>query len=115
MDWPYLRNVLTLHKNFLRKLFNQTEVIKTLNHASDSELDLLLKLLHLISHGHIPLNHKHRDVIVRSKREKKLLKFESREFLRKVLKSSHDEKLKLLKQFAKLFSVLLFHLFVKND
>lgn len=111
MDLPYLRHVLLEHKLFLHKLFKQTNVIKSLNHASDSQLDTLLKLLHLISQGQIPLNSKHQDILVRSKREKKLSQFESRDFLRKKLKSDRAEKLKVLKQFAKLFSILLYHLF----
>lgn len=111
MDWPYLRHLLIQHKEFLFNLFKQTNVIKILNHASDTQLNVLLKLLHLINQGHIPLQQKHHELVVRSKREKKLNQFESRQFLRQKLKSSREEKLKLLKQFAKLFAILLHHLF----
>jgi len=111
MDWPYLRHLLIQHKSFLNNLFKQTNVIKILNHASDTELNVLLKLLHLINLGHLPLNEKHHEVIVRSKREKKLEQFDSRRFLREKLNGSREEKLKVLKQFAKLFSVLLHHIF----
>lgn len=111
MDWPYLRHLLIQHKDFLYNIFKQANVIKLLNHASDSELNVLFRLLFLINHGHIPLNKNHQVVISRSRREKKLLQFESRQFLRSKLKSPREEKLKSLKQFAKLFSVLLHHLF----
>jgi len=111
MDWPYLRHLLIQHRSFLSNLFKQDNVVKILNHASDSELNVLLKLLHLINLGYLPLKEKHHEVIVRSKREKKLEQFESRRFLTEKLKSSREEKLKLLKQFAKLFSILLHHIF----
>jgi len=111
MDWPYLRHMLIQNKQFLYNLFKQANVVKILSHASDSELNVLLKVLHLINQGHIPLKQKHHEVVVRSKREKKLELFESRQFLREKLKASREEKLKLLKQFSKLFSILLHHLF----
>lgn len=114
MDWPYLRHLLFQHKSFLRNLFNQTNVVNILNHASDSELNVLLKLLHLINLGHLPLKRKHHEVIVRSKREKKLEQFESRRFLLEKLHSSREQKLKVLKQFAKLFVILLHHIFNPN-
>jgi hypothetical protein len=114
MDWPYLRHMLIQHKSFLNNLFKQTNVINILNHASDSELNLLLKLLHLINLGQLPLKKSHHEVIVRSRREKKLEQFESRRFLVEKLKSSREHKLKLLKQFAKLFSILLHHIFNLN-
>jgi len=111
MDWPYLRHSLLQHRQFLHSLFKQVNVINILNHATDSELNTLLKLLHIINQGHIPLKQKHHELVVRSKREKKLHQFESRSFLRQKLLASREEKLKLLKQFAKLFSILLYHLF----
>lgn len=103
--------MLIQNKQFLHNLFKQTNVVKILNHASDSELNLLLKVLHLINQGHIPLKQKHYEVVIRSKREKKLQLFESRQFLREKLKGSREDKLRLLKQFSKLFSILLHHLF----
>jgi hypothetical protein len=111
MDWPYLRHLLIQHKAFLNNLFKQTNVTKILNHASDTELNVVLKLLHLINLGHLPLKQKHHEVIVRSKREKKLEQFESRRFLIEKLHASREEKLKVLKQFAKLFSILLHQIF----
>ena len=51
MDRAYLRHQFLQHKTFLKKLYKQEEVVKTLNHATDEEINLLLKLLHLVALG----------------------------------------------------------------
>ena len=114
MDRAYLRHQFLHHKAFLHKLYHQRDVFKLLNHASDEELNLLLKLLHLVALGVIPLNTKlHQEILRRSKRQTKLMEFESKPFFRTALSSDRDSKLKLIKQFSKLYLVLCHSLF--ND
>jgi hypothetical protein len=111
MDRAYLRHQFLQHNAFLKKLYKQQEVVKTLNHATDEEVNLLLKLLHLLALGVVPLHKDHQDIIAKSKRERMLMDFDSTAYLRKALHSERDHKLKLLKQFTKLFAVLCHQLF----
>ena len=111
MDRAYLRHQFLQHKSFLKKLYKQEEVVKTLNHATDEEINLLLKLLHLVALGAVPMHKDHQEIIGKSKRQSKLLEFDSTGVLRKALKSPRDEKLKLVKQFLKLFAILFHQLF----
>ena len=99
-------------KAFLHKLYHQRDVFKLLNHASDEELNLLLKLLHLVALGVIPLNTKlHQEILRRSKRQSKLMEFESKPYFRTALSADRNSKLKLVKQFSKLYAVFCHNLF----
>jgi hypothetical protein len=111
MDRAYLRHTFLHHKAFLHQLYQQKNVLKLLNHASDEELNLLLKLLHLVAVGVLPLSSQHQEIMHRSKREKKLMEFESKTTLRSALAAERDSKLKLIKQFAKLYAVFCHNLF----
>ncbi len=114
MDVPYLRTQLLKHKIFFKKLYNQDQVTKVLNNASDESLNFLLKFLHTVVTGHVPLHSKGVEAISKSMRESKLAEFESRKFLAKSLKSSREIKLKLLKQFKSLFVHILHYVFNKD-
>ena len=112
MDSAYLRHQFLHHKAFLHKLYHQRDVFKLLNHASDEELNLLLKLLHLVALGVIPLNTKlHQEILRRSKRQSKLMEFESKPYFRTALSADRNSKLKLVKQFSKLYAVFCHNLF----
>ena len=111
MDRAYLRHQFLHHKAFLHKLYRQQNVFKVLNHASDEELNLLLKLLHLVALGVIPLSSKHLEIVQPSKRPNKLEAFESKPTLRTALSSERDIKLNLVKQFSKLYAVFCHKLF----
>ena len=112
MDRAYLRHQFLHHKSFLHKLYRQQDVLKSLNHASDEELNLLLKLLHLVALGVIPLNTKlHQEILRRSKRQSKLMEFESKPYFRTALSADRNSKLKLVKQFSKLYAVFCHNLF----
>jgi hypothetical protein len=88
-------------------------VSKSLNHATDESLNFLLKFLHLIVNGRVELHSSADDIIAKSLREPKLKKFESRIYLHKAIKKSREEKLQLLRQFSKLYPVLLHYVFNK--
>lgn len=111
MDKPYFREQLLKHKSFFQKLHQQTQVTKTLNHASDEALNFLLKFLYLIVNGHVSLKHDGVEAISKSLRETKLAEFESQKFLLHKLKSSREDKLKTLRQFRSLYGHLLHYVF----
>lgn len=111
MDRPYLRHQILKHKTFLKNLYTQAKVPQTLNNASNESLGFALKLLHLLTNGLIKLPHGAEEIITKSLRSKKLDQFESRNYLHHLLLSPREEKLRVLKQFNKLYSTLFHYIF----
>jgi hypothetical protein len=111
MDIPYFRTQLVKHKALFRALYNQTQVAKALNTASDESLNFLLKFLHIIATGHVPLHAKGVEAISKSMRESKLAEFESRKYLASIIKSTREQKLKVIRQFKSLFVHILHYVF----
>lgn len=114
MDKPFLRHQILKHKSFFFQLYKENRVSKTLNHSTDESLDFLLKFLHLIVNGRVELHSSADELIAKSLREPKLKLFESRIYLHKAVKKSREEKLKLLRQFAKLYPTFLHYVFNKD-
>ncbi len=114
-----MRAQLLKHKLFFKNLHEQNRVTKVLNNASDEALNFLLRFLHLIVNGHVSLHAKGVEAINKSMRESKLAQFESRKFLMQKLKSSREDKLKILRQFSSLYGHLLHYVFnakeIKHD
>ena len=111
MDRPYYRDQLLKYKSIVRNLYSQNQVSKTLSHASDDAVDFLLRFLYFIVNGHVPLSAKANEAIAKSLRASKLSLFESRKYLKDLLKKNREEKLQVLKQFNKLYSDLFFYVF----
>lgn len=111
MDKPYLRHLFEMNRDLLKKLYLGENVTKALLSANDSSLDVILRILYLVANGEIKLFSGHGESIRKSKREKKLLAFESRSYLLSLLKSPRSEKLQVLKQFIKLYPFLLHSFF----
>ena len=111
MDIPYLRHQILKHKTLLQNLHSQVKVQQTLNHASNDGLNFVMKLLHLLTIGHIKLPQGANDVIAKSLRSKKLAQFESKTYLHHMLLTNREDKLSVLKQFNKLYSTLFHYLF----
>jgi|688.fasta_scaffold12185_7 hypothetical protein len=110
MDKVYLRHLFEENKNFLRQLFEEKSVANTqklLNNATDSTLNVLVRILYLIANGEISLHESHQEVFKKSKRLGKLSAFESRSYFVQLLHSPRSEKLHVLKQFLKLYPFLL--------
>lgn len=110
MDKLYLRHMFEVHKDTLRKLYDGKNTQNVLMAANDSCLDVLIKILHLIASGKISLRRKDHEQIKKSRRENKLLAFESSSFFLEQLNGSRENKLKALKQFSKVYPFIL-HLF----
>jgi hypothetical protein len=111
MDKPYLRHQILKHKTLLHHLYSQTKVQQTLNNASNDGLNFLLKLLHLITNGHIKLPKGAYETIEKSLRGKKLSQFESKSYLHSLLVSTREEKLTVLRQFNKLYLTFFHYIF----
>jgi len=111
MDRPYLRQQILKHKTFLKNLHSQVRVQQTLNNATNESLDFVLKLLHLLTNGHIKLPTEADEIITKSLRSKKLSQFESKSYVHHLLLSPREEKLRVIKQFNKLFSTLFHYIF----
>lgn len=57
-DKPYLRHLLTTHKDFLKNLYASKSVKRTrglIENATKVQLNVLLRILYLICNGAIPL------------------------------------------------------------
>lgn len=116
MDRVHLRQQLQKHKTLLFQLYSgKANNSKVLNSASDEELAILLKLLHLLGDGEVGVSAKHAQSIKTAKRESKLEKFgASRKDLITLLHCDRATKLKFIKSFSSLFPALLHKLFNKD-
>ena len=112
------KELIQLHKAFLVQ-FNIAYVrktyIKLLSHASDAELRVLLKVLHAISNGKIPLERK----IFQELKRKKLVVFLNRHFrtfedTQKLLGGSRSEQLHALYRLLPGLKLILSPLFVSK-
>lgn len=113
MDKVYLRGQLLKHKQFLESLYKGQNLLKTINHSTDEQLHLLLKVIHLIGDGQINVDLKHQKSIKNAKREQKLEEIGGRVIFRDLMKKDRAEKLKIVKQFKSLYPILLHKLFNK--
>lgn len=111
MDKVYLRSLFVNEKDFLKKLYNG-QGWAALTFASDKSLNTLIKILHLLADGHIPMRKTDETELKNAKKFYALNKFSSKEYFRDILKkASREAKLKQLKQFLKLYPILLHSFF----
>lgn len=114
MDTAYLRNEFLTVKGFLKELstLNPRRNASKIYHATEKELDILIKILHLVCIGKISLRKSDFEAIKQSKRLH-LLKshFETKSSLITALKKDKSEKVTLLKKFCALYSNLLYTMF----
>ena len=57
MDIPYLRSLMLNHKVFIKNLYtgNNLMNLKTIDNANDRQLNMVVRILHLIANGVIPM------------------------------------------------------------
>ena len=117
MDIPYLRSLMINHKGFLKNLYTGNSPInfKAIDNASDRQLNIVIRILHLIANGVIPIKAAQFKIVKTSKRFKLLReKFESSRSFNQILNTNVTDKVtrvKLLKQFASLYPHLFYTLF----
>ena len=118
MNKESLKNNLIKDKSFLRELYEgQSKVSnnRILNFATDTKLDTLIKLLHFIANGEIPMKKQNFEVIQSHKKLSYIKRqVEKKSAVIKLLKAERAVKMKFLKQLSNVYSALLYCLFNEN-
>ena len=105
------------HKSFLKNLYTGNNLLnfKTIENANDRQLNIVIRILHLIANGVIPMKAAQFKIVKSSKRIKLLrAKFESSRAFNEILNTNVTDKVtrvKMLKQFASLYPHLFYTLF----
>lgn len=114
MDKVHLKLLFQKHKSFLRRTYMSTSASQAINAASEEELKLLLLILHAIAIGEIPISSQGKEIIQKAHRLKKLQSFASRHVMLNYQNSERPIQIKILRQFLKLFPILLSDLFKRR-
>ena len=116
MNQDQMKSLLQRDKLFLKSLYKSDSVSKSrriLSFATDAEINTLLKCLHYISNGEIPIKKEHFARL--EKRHISLIrqKLESKSMCQKTLQKARKEKLQFLFKLSKTYPFLLTPLFVE--
>lgn len=111
MDRVYLKQQFLKHKDLIKRIKNSDNIAKLLSALSDEQINLCLRILHLVGDGEIPILSKHRDTIVKSKRSKKLMTIGSRTYFKELMKKDRLTKTKELRLFSSMLPLILESLF----
>lgn len=111
MDKVYLKAQLLKHKSVLKTLKAGHNLHKSINSMNDEELNLVLKILHLIGDGMIIIPEKYKQRVQSSKKIKKLTEIGSRLHFRNLMKQTRAIKLKTVHYFLTLLPVFIEALF----
>ena len=106
-DRVYLHQLFVKHKQFLRKLYSEHNANRVLNSATDEEINVVLKILHLLGDSQIPVESNHRNALIKARRTFKLAKLGSRYEFRETMKKSRADKLRIVKHFSSVYHRLL--------
>ena len=110
-----LKSCLIRDKGFLKELYQEPEfakIRKTLQTADDTELNTLIKYLHFLLNGEIPMKKINFQAIKESKKQALITKkVEKKSRVQDLLKSNRVTKLRFLVQLIKIYSFLLYPLF----
>lgn len=111
MDRVYLKQQFLKHKELIKRIKNSDNISKFLTSLSDEEINLCLKILHLVGDGEIHILSKHKEAIIKSKRSKKLMGLGSRSYFKELMKKDRLAKTKELRLFSSLLPLILESLF----
>jgi len=114
MDIVYLKSEFLNVQGFLYKLFKGSPRgnANVIANASDCELDTLIKVLHLICIGSIHFRKQDFEILKKSKRLNFLKSYvHKKDSYVKLLHSSREEKIQILRKFSALYNCLLYMLF----
>ncbi len=109
-----LQEEMKKHHEFLWNVFSQKpyKVRKILKEATNSELQILIKILYCVEEGQIPIKEKHYQILKNSRRLNAIVRL--KEKVNSVLRLSVSRKRKWATQFTSLYKYLLYHLFENN-
>lgn len=118
MDIPFLRNEFLKEKEFLHFLYSNSprKNKKKIDKASVKQLNILIKIFHLICNGQISL--KSSDAPTFKKSRRLFLfhdTFEKRDNFLSILNASEELKKKELKKFSALYPIFLKTMFKSGD
>lgn len=114
MDIPFLKHELVRHKLFFKQLFNNSPRRNSsfIEKASDKELKILIKVLHLICIGKISIRNEDFKSLKQSKRLHAFKKtFETKKAFITLLKETKIQKICVLKKFSAIYSTILHTMF----
>lgn len=113
------RRQLLANKLFLLNIWREEDpgkLTRTLQEAKDSELEVLLLVLHYVAKGDIPLSKaKYNERVLKTPMDRKLGSIRQRSGMLKVKTSGRQELLKFLKDFKPGFSTFLYFLFHRQS
>lgn len=117
MNLDRFKQVLIRDKEWLRTLYqsdSSVQIKRQLNFSSDSNLETLIKFIHLLSNGLIKMTKQNFELIER--RYFNIIKknFESKKSFKSLLTSERSIKLEKLNKLAPVMNLLLYTLFNRN-
>ncbi len=106
-----LREDMKMHHEFLWELYSSKThtVRRRIMKATNLELCILIKIIYCIEQGYIPIRKQNFDKLVKRRRMKPILNLKYK--IKKVLRSSVDEKRKWATQLTSQYKYLLYSLF----
>lgn len=115
MNEEQLKLLLVRDKVFLKSLYEGPNFLKNkeiLSASEDNELNTLIKYLHFVANGKIPITKLNFEKVQKLKRLRFIqLKVESKNKTIKLLNSSRKEKLNFLTKLSVIYPYLLYGLF----
>ena len=119
MNKDLLKSYLIRDRGFLRELYESPNNIvsnRILNFASDIKLNTLIKFLHFLANGEVPIKKTNFDLIQSHKKLNFIKRHvEKKSAVSKLLKADREIKLKFLKQLSAIYAVLLYILFNESS
>jgi glutathionylspermidine synthase len=114
LDKVYMRDILIKEKLFLLKLF-QNQQPNVLISASIFQMNIVIRIIHLLLNNEIELLEENYKALKQSKRLKMLLQnFDSEKNFLRSLYLQPEAKQALLKKFTACYPYLFYSIFIKN-
>jgi hypothetical protein len=111
MDKVYLRSLFLREKGFLKNLYRSEDTAKYINNANDKSLDVLIRILHLIADGEIPIRRQDQSAIRNAKKFPQLHRLQAKKFFLSILNGDREKKVKIVKDFIPVYPHLLYTFF----
>ena len=114
MNQEQLKTCLQRDKTFLKELFESDSVVKSkriLNFANDAEVITLIKYLHFVSNGEIPIKQQNFESVQKKHLNNIKKNFEKKSNVQQLLQNSRKAKLVVLIKIIPSFRHLLTPLF----
>ena len=114
MNREQLKTYLQRDKQFLKELYESDSLVKSkriLNFANDAELSTLIKYLHFVSNGEIPIKKQHFEAVAKNHLKSVKKKFDKKKSVQDLLQNSRKVKLVVIIKLIPSFSNLLAPLF----